>query len=200
VTPLPYLWLRDNCGCNQCRVTQTSEKKFHLDSVPADLKPESVQLCGDDLHLLWPDGHTTVYAGNNIRALADPPTANWRPWGAGFQPMRADCPDLFRVLCQWPVPFRIFDVDEEAFAVSPTIGLNANGDVTMFRYSNQTMQPMDPTQHGLADFYRAYHEVSRRVMAEESQASFRLCGGASGAARSGSVRTDRTAPPAGRLL
>ena len=30
VSRLPYLWLRDNCGCNECRVPQTSEKRFIL--------------------------------------------------------------------------------------------------------------------------------------------------------------------------
>jgi len=50
VTSLPYPWLRDNCGCSQCRVTQTTEKKFHLISVPADLKAETVRVEGDELH------------------------------------------------------------------------------------------------------------------------------------------------------
>ena len=27
---LPHLWLRDNCPCDDCRVTQTQEKRFIL--------------------------------------------------------------------------------------------------------------------------------------------------------------------------
>jgi len=38
-TRLPYLWLRDNCGCSECRVVQTTEKRFHLFRVPRDLRP-----------------------------------------------------------------------------------------------------------------------------------------------------------------
>ena len=29
-TDLPYLWLRDNSGCSECRVAQTTEKRFYL--------------------------------------------------------------------------------------------------------------------------------------------------------------------------
>jgi len=35
---LPHLWLRDNCGCSECRVVQTTEKRFHLFSVPGNLE------------------------------------------------------------------------------------------------------------------------------------------------------------------
>ena len=41
-TDLPYLWLRDNCGCGECRVEQTSEKRFHLFTVPGNLTPRQV--------------------------------------------------------------------------------------------------------------------------------------------------------------
>ena len=36
---LSYLWIRDNCPCNECRVQETQEKRFMLHSVPSDLKP-----------------------------------------------------------------------------------------------------------------------------------------------------------------
>ena len=41
-TELPYLWLRDNCGCSECRVVQTTEKRFHIFRVAGDLKPLQV--------------------------------------------------------------------------------------------------------------------------------------------------------------
>ena len=25
---LPFLWLRDNCQCDECRITETQEKQF----------------------------------------------------------------------------------------------------------------------------------------------------------------------------
>ncbi|WP_420449812.1 gamma-butyrobetaine hydroxylase-like domain-containing protein [Candidatus Palauibacter sp.] len=40
-TDLPYLWLRDNCGCGECCVEQTTEKRFHIFHVPSDLRPST---------------------------------------------------------------------------------------------------------------------------------------------------------------
>ena len=34
---LPNLWLRDNCPCDDCRVTRTQEKSFILSEVARDL-------------------------------------------------------------------------------------------------------------------------------------------------------------------
>jgi len=77
-----------------------------------------------------------------------------------------------------PLPYLwLRDNNEETFAAQPMIGLDTAGDVAIFRYSNQTMQSMDPTQPGVAAFYRAYHEVSCRVMADAAKARFRLHGG-----------------------
>ena len=34
---LPNLWLRDNCPCDDCRVTKTQEESFILSDVTADI-------------------------------------------------------------------------------------------------------------------------------------------------------------------
>mgnify|MGYP001829146100 CR=1 FL=1 len=90
VSRLPFLWLRDNCGCEECRVTQTSEKRFVISEVPADLRPVDLSLLGDELRVAWPDGHQTSYSGRDIRRLetqdADPRTL----WGSDFEPRRID--------------------------------------------------------------------------------------------------------------
>ena len=87
---LPHLWLRDNCPCDACRIVQTSEKRFLLSSVPPDLAPSRAELLDDVLHLAWPDGHTTRYTGDDLRAVG----ANRRPvtcpWPAGFVPRYVD--------------------------------------------------------------------------------------------------------------
>ena len=62
-TTLPHLWLRDNCGCGDCRIAQTDEKKFMVSSVPADLEPASAELIDDQLRIVWPDGHRSSYEG-----------------------------------------------------------------------------------------------------------------------------------------
>ena len=94
-TTLPYLWLRDNCGCGECRVEQTTEKRFHVFRVAADLRPQraAVECAGGDdeaIAVTWPDGHRTRYRTADLHAL----TGRQRPridyWDCRFQPRRFD--------------------------------------------------------------------------------------------------------------
>ena len=56
---LPYLWIRDNCSCDQCRVKETQEKRFMLNAVSVDLKPKKVVIDKDIVSIEWPDNHET---------------------------------------------------------------------------------------------------------------------------------------------
>lgn len=89
-TVLPNLWLRDNCGCAECRVEQTDEKKFLVSSVPVDLEPVAVTLVDDRLHVSWPDGHISVFNGDELRAFGAAQRNSRRTWPEGFQPRRCD--------------------------------------------------------------------------------------------------------------
>ena len=94
-TSLPYLWLRDNCGCSECRVVQTTEKRFHLFRVPRDLRPLEIGIeragSGDEaVSIVWPDGHRTRYRSSEIRGHLSRPRFELRYWGGGFQPQRFD--------------------------------------------------------------------------------------------------------------
>ena len=57
---LPFLWLRDNCQCDECRITETEEKQFLLHKVPVDLPPDNVQIIDERIHISWPDSHQSV--------------------------------------------------------------------------------------------------------------------------------------------
>ena len=85
---LPYLWLRDNCDCEQCRVRQTSEKRFMISEVPEDISPLAASLDADRLTVIWPDGHETVYSADDIEGLRTPRAPDWTPWDAAFSPGR----------------------------------------------------------------------------------------------------------------
>ena len=94
-TDLPYLWLRDNCGCAECRVVQTTEKRFHLFRVDKDLKPTQATLecagsADEAISIAWPDGHRTRYLSSEIHGLLNRPGFDLRYWGGGFQPRRFD--------------------------------------------------------------------------------------------------------------
>lgn len=295
VSHLPYLWLRDNCGCGECRVAQTTEKRFVLNQVPVNLRPTTGLVEGDELFLAWPDGHETRYSGSAIRALETQQPASWTAWDARFTPshfeyprfvhddataaaaltaflefgafvltgagsapgaletltrrlgparetvfarihngavdasgysvahtatelaphndfaslrwppsvqalhmlvndasggetvivdgwriaeaLRRTQPAYFDSLCTMPVPFRRFDKDIETRAAAPIIQLDTDGRIEAFRFSNRLMQRIAPNRTGLVTFYRAYHELCRRIADDSAQAAFRLQGG-----------------------
>ena len=94
-TDLPYLWLRDNCGCSECRVAQTTEKRFHLFRVDRDLRPTQVgiECAGSEdeaISITWPDGHRTRYRSSEIRGHLSRPPSDLRYWDGGVQPRRFD--------------------------------------------------------------------------------------------------------------
>jgi gamma-butyrobetaine dioxygenase len=292
---VPYLWLRDNCPCNQCRVVQTAEKRFMIGSVPADLAPADVVLDDGRLAVTWPDGHRSSYSLEALQSPRSRGVHRWTPWRAAFQPrrtawrefldddatarsalsdfiehgamiieraptapgtlellvprlgpirevlfarihdvsvdpqgyniahtalelpphndfasyswppsvqalhmlvnesvggdsvivdgwrileeLRESEPRYFDALCTMPVPFREFDEGTETWAVAPMIRCDPDGNIAGFRFSNQLMQAVDPFRPGVNDFYRAYHELCRRVTDESGKARFRLDGG-----------------------
>ena len=94
-TDLPYLWLRDNCGCGECRVAQTTEKRFHVFEVERDLRPlrVAIERAGSEdeaISMVWPDGHRTRYPSSEIHGLLSRPRFEPRHWDGGFQPRRFD--------------------------------------------------------------------------------------------------------------
>jgi len=289
---LPHLWLRDNCGCKDCRIEQTMEKRFLLHSVPLDLIPKSARYENDVLNLIWPDDHETAYAGEDIRALIGSQASSARLWGSEFRPkyvdyaafinddasaavaiddflehgaiiladmptepntlealssrvgpmrempfarihevkldptgynvahtalplpphndfasmswppsiqalhmlanscpggesvivdgwavaeaLRRDEPDMFDVLCKVPVTHRMFSDNIETLSSNPLIRTDSENRVCHLRFSNQLMQPMNPLQPRVVEFYRAFRELSRRLLHKDARAVFRL--------------------------
>jgi gamma-butyrobetaine dioxygenase len=59
-----YVWLRDNCWCDECRVAQTGERRLYTASIAADIAPAQAAL--DDgsqsLAVAWNDGHASSYS------------------------------------------------------------------------------------------------------------------------------------------
>ncbi|MGI9238126.1 MAG: TauD/TfdA family dioxygenase [Woeseiaceae bacterium] len=292
---LPHLWLRDNCGCADCRIKQTSEKKFMLTEVPVDLAPSNVDIFDDWLHIVWPDGHRTSYKGEALRTGVHRRQSAWSPWPRQFVPeriayrsfvdddrvaaaaitdfldkgvfilnsapddpgsleelaprlgplrellfdrihdvrvdpdgynvahtslalpphndfasyswppsvqalhmlanetpggesfivdgwavlgaIRDRNPEYFDALCTTPVPFREFDDDNETYAVAPIVRCDAEGRIDGLRFSNQLMQAIDPNDPGAGSFYRAYHELCRRVTDPRFRSTFELGSG-----------------------
>ena len=94
-TSLPYLWLRDNCGCSECRVEQTTEKRFHIFRIDKGLRPQRVTLdhAGRDdeaIAIVWPDGHRTRYRSDEIYSLISRPHQDLEYWDCRLRPRMFD--------------------------------------------------------------------------------------------------------------
>ncbi|MGB2359614.1 MAG: TauD/TfdA family dioxygenase [Porticoccaceae bacterium] len=96
-----------------------------------------------------------------------------------LEQLRLDHPEYFEILCEFPVPFREFDDNNETYAVEPMVRCDTDGNIQSLRFSNQLMQMMNPMQQGIVQFYRAYRELCVRIMHRDSdaRATFRLEGG-----------------------
>ena len=292
---LPFLWLRDNCQCDECRITETEEKQFLLHTVPSNISPVSISEADNNIYISWPDGHESIIPINKILESGRsrypehkewdddfvPPKHDWNKFlndkGAAikgledfvqygviilsnapkesnslellskrfgpihetlferihnvsvtghvynvahtskglpphndfasykYQPsvqalhmleneceggesvivdgwklvddLRNDHPNYFDILCNFNIPFREFDEENETYTEAPLIQCDSNGKVESFRFSNQLMQMINPNKKGLKGFYNAYHEVSKRVHEDKYRSVFRLNGG-----------------------
>ena len=94
-TSLPWLWLRDNCGCSECRVVQTTEKRFHVCRVGPEIRPRlvTIERPGSDdeaLAIVWPDGHRTCYRSSDVHGLIGRERHDVRYWDGRFRPREFD--------------------------------------------------------------------------------------------------------------
>jgi len=292
---LPFLWLRDNCQCDECRIVETQEKQFLLHTVPVDISPKNVEIKDANLFVLWPDNHQSVIPLNKIEESGKPRYPEHKSWNSKFIPrsfdwfnfldnneialealtdfvsfgaiilknapnepnslevlskrfgpihetlferihnvsvdgygysvahtskeipphndfasyksqpsiqilhmleneceggnsiivdgwkvikdLKKDHPDYFNILKEFYVPFRQFDENNETYTVAPMINCSSDGSIESFRFSNHLMQMIDPSREGIKNFYKAYHETSRRVLDTKYRSSFRLNAG-----------------------
>tara|TARA_B110001452_G_scaffold257298_1_gene251371 strand:- start:2896 stop:4050 length:1155 start_codon:yes stop_codon:yes gene_type:complete len=91
--------------------------------------------------------------------------------------IRRQRPDFFTTLCDFAVPFRQFDEDNETYAVEPIIKCDSGGNIISVRFSNQLMQAIDPMRTGVNDFYQAYHCLCCHMTDSDNHVTFRLEGG-----------------------
>jgi gamma-butyrobetaine dioxygenase len=59
-----YIWLRDNCWCDECRVPQSGERRLFTATIGDDIAPVEAALTdgGAVLAVEWNDGHTSSYS------------------------------------------------------------------------------------------------------------------------------------------
>ena len=58
-----HVWLRDNCWCDECRVTQTAERRLFTATIPDDIAPTDAQLTeAGTVTISWSDGHRSTFS------------------------------------------------------------------------------------------------------------------------------------------
>ena len=63
------IWLRDNCGCQDCRVAQSGERLLYTADIADDLTTtEAFADANGDLNVSWSDGHRSVFNRSWLRA------------------------------------------------------------------------------------------------------------------------------------
>jgi len=55
------VWLRDNCWCDDCRVTQTAERRLFTAEIPDDLSIVSAAPVEGGIEVGWSDGHVSTF-------------------------------------------------------------------------------------------------------------------------------------------
>jgi hypothetical protein len=142
------IWLRDNCGCPECR-HPSGQRLLDTTSIPADIAPRAVTTQPDGaIVIVWAnDGHRSTYTPAWLRAnsYADDDRASRRPkpalWDADMQTRlpqatRADITGDETALRDW-----LAAIDRYGFAISRGVPVVA-GEVTrvaeLFGYVRET--------------------------------------------------------------
>ena len=91
---LPFLWLRDNCQCDECRIIETQEKQFLLHTVPVDIFPMNIEVSNGDLLILWPDNHQSIISLSTIEETEKTRYPEYKSWPDNFIPRNFDWSDF----------------------------------------------------------------------------------------------------------
>ncbi|KAJ1527753.1 hypothetical protein ONE63_007708 [Megalurothrips usitatus] len=57
-----YFWLRDHCRCPACYNHSTHQRNLDTFSVPYSIQPKECSIVGNDVQVVWPDGHLSKYS------------------------------------------------------------------------------------------------------------------------------------------
>ena len=83
VSRIPYIWLRDNCSCDQCGTTATGRRFLRLIDIPEDISPDRAELDEGSVVIHWgADGHQSRYESSWLREHCEDAPPIRRPWGA----------------------------------------------------------------------------------------------------------------------
>lgn len=145
-----------------------------------------------------PAGYNVAHTPGELKPHTDMPSYKWPPsiqllhfltnqatggestlvdgWAAVAE-LRRDAPVHFDTLVRVPVPFQLFSDDEDTWAENPMIQLDTDGEVRLFRFSNQLAQPLAAPFEEVEAFYDAYRHLARIIDSGRYRATFRSADG-----------------------
>lgn len=88
--------------------------------------------------------------------------------------LKAQDPDAFDLLANTPISFRMFSDRGDVINNNPLLTLSVNGELRVFRFSNQLAQPVNLPVDKMEAFYLAYRKLGKLVEAPENKLEFRL--------------------------
>jgi gamma-butyrobetaine dioxygenase len=77
-----YVWLRDNCWCDECRVPQSAERRLITADIPADIAPVEAEVRSNLLVVAWNDGHRSNFdlTWLQVHDYSNPIEPVWQPY------------------------------------------------------------------------------------------------------------------------
>lgn len=80
--------------------------------------------------------------------------------------LKCESPESYELLSTVSVPFKIFSATDDTYAEEPIIQHHPDGRIRVFRYSNQTVQPLRVRTDLVEPFYKAYKQLGRLISDE----------------------------------
>lgn len=131
-----------------------------------------------------PDGYNVAHTALELKPHSDLASYTWPPsfqllhyllnavtggetilvdgWNV-LAALKQDDPEGYDLLASVPVPFKIFSTTHDTYAEEPIIQLHPDGRVRVFRFSNQTVQPLQVHPELIEPFYKAYKRLGRLI-------------------------------------
>jgi gamma-butyrobetaine dioxygenase len=71
---LAAIWLRDSCGCAECRDAGSGQRLVSITDLPADVWLTTIRAAGDSIEVVFgPDGHRGVFSRDWLAEQQSPP-------------------------------------------------------------------------------------------------------------------------------
>ena len=144
-------------------------KGYNVAHTALELKPHS-----DLASYSWPPSLQLLhYISNGVTGGETVLVDGWNV----LAELRREHPDAYDLLSGVSVPFKIYSATEDTYAEEPIIQHYPDGRMRVFRFSNQTMQPIRIHPDRVEPFYDAYRKLGRLIAEDRFRVNVKLDGG-----------------------